>query len=220
MALIQGMSESLGRTVRDSLEYGKVFWVILDAVVPYLCSKQFWKKNADVSNIRFWRRLFELFRSLLPVASTATTPEYVPELLRRRKVENSVDYWGLVAAAHSITPTVVEQCVDMQERHICRIHLAEAVEQAMNDAESLNIANDFNDSQHWHDEYGSISEECKDYAEIYPEDEEIPRVDELSKVIDDNPRLDNEPDDDHDFTSARSSSSSSDEDIEEIFSDL
>ena len=47
--LTQGKAESLGRHVRESPDYGKVFWMILDSVVPYLCSKNFWQRNSDVA---------------------------------------------------------------------------------------------------------------------------------------------------------------------------
>ena len=88
------------------------------------------------------------------------------------------------------------------------------------ESESLDLARDFSDSQRWHDEYGSIPRECEDYAAIFPDDPEIPRVDEVLQVIDEYPRLDNEPDDIEDLPSQRSFSSSSDGDIRQIFSDL
>ena len=219
-ALIQGKAKALTRSARESSEFGKVFWMILDSVVPYLCSKQFWQKNSDVAAVVYWRRLFETLRSLLPLASVPSTPECVPELLRRRKSDSSVDYWGLVSAAHRIVPTVVEQCVDLRDREVCRVHLAEVVEQAIREAESLNLANDYNDSQQWHDEYGSIPDDCEDYATLFPDDDEIPGVAELSQVIEDCPRLEDQPDEGHDYSSLRSSSASSDTDIQQIFSDL
>ncbi len=109
--LTQGKATTIGRAVRESSDYGKIFWMILDSVVPFVCSRQFWQKNADVVFSLYWRRLFEVLRTLLPLASIATTPEYVPELLRRCRNEGSVDSWGLVAAAISTTlaqPTVVD----------------------------------------------------------------------------------------------------------------
>jgi len=220
-SLVQYNSETLVKTVRDSPHYGKAFWMILDAVVPYLCSKQFWQKNSDLAYILLWRKLFELLRTLLPLASTASTPDYVPELLRRQKVDDEVVYWGLVMAAHALVPTVVEQCVNMHERKTCRTHLANAVEQALEEAESLDLANNFHDSQDWYDDYcSSIPEDCEDYAALFPKDELIPRIDELSQVIEDFPRLEDEPDEEQDFVSLRTSSSSSDSDIQQIFSDL
>jgi len=96
----------------------------------------------------------------------------------------------------------------------------DAVKQALKEAETLNLANDFSDSQHWYDEYGSITEECEDYAELFPDDEEIPRIDELLQVIEDYPQIDDQPDEERDFSSLRSSSSSADDDIQQIFSDL
>ena len=220
LALIQGKSASLGRKVRVSSEFGGVFWMILDSVVPYVCSKQFWQHNSDVTSIVHWRRLFEVLRSLLPFASTPSTPEYVPELLRRRKTDNSVDYWGLVVAAHAIVPTVVEQSVEMQERDFCRKHLAHTIETAISEAGALDLENDFEDSQHWHDEYSSLPDDCEDYAELFPDDDEIPGIKDLSHIMEDCPRLDDQPDEDHDYLALRSSSSSSDDDIQQIFSDL
>ena len=131
-----------------------------------------------------------------------------------------MDYWGLVSAAHGIVPTVVEHCVDLRDREVYRVHLAESVEQALSEAESLNLANDYDDSQHWHDEYLSIPDDCEDYATLFPDDDEIPGVAELSQVIEDYPRLEDQPDEDHDYSSRRSSSASSDTDIQQIFSDL
>ncbi len=218
--LTQGKAASLGRAVRRSPDYGKIIWMILDSVVPFVCSRQFWQKNSDVAFVLYWRRLFEVLRALLPFASTAMTPEYVPELLRRRKHDDSVDYWGLVAAAHDIVPTIVEQCVDMRERETCRAHLAKTVKQAMGESESLDLADDYDDSQYWHDKYESTPDDCEDYAALFPDDEEIAKVTELTQVIEEYPRLEEQPDEDHDFVSLRSSSSSSDGDIQQIFSDL
>ena len=194
--------------------------MILDSVVPFVCCKQFWQKNSDVAFIFSWRKLFEALRTLLPLASIATTPEYIPELLRRHKNDDSVDYWGLVAAAHEIVPTIVEQCVDMRERETCRFHLAKTVEEGIDESDSLDLVQNYDNSQYWHDKYRSIPDDCEDYAVLFPDDEEIPRVSELSRLIDEYPRLEEEADEDHDFDSLRSSSSSSDFDIQQIFSDL
>ena len=112
--------------------------------------------------------------------------------------KSSVDYWGLVAAAHGLVPTVVEQCVDMREREACRTHLADAVERALNEAESLDLAHEFDDSQYWYEEYGSIPVDCRDYAFLFPDEEEIPRVKEISQVIEDYPQLEDQPDEDED----------------------
>lgn len=220
VALIIGRAKPITRSVRDSSEYGKVFWMVLDSVIPYLCSKKFWQKNSDIEAIVYWRRLFETLRSLLPLTSVPSTPEYVPELLRRWKSDSSVDYWGLVSAAHGIVPTVVEQSVDLGDREVCRAHLAKVVEQAISEMESLDLANDYNDSQYWHDEYRSIPEDCDDYATLFPDDDEIPGVAELAQAIEDNPKLEEQSDEDHDYSSQRSSSTSSDTDIQQIFSDL
>ncbi len=218
--LIQGNAATVGRAVRESPDYGKIFWMILDSVVPFVCSRQFWQRNAEVVFSRYWRRLFEVLRTLLPLASVAITPEYVPELLRRCRDEGSVDSWGLIAAAHAIVPTVVEQCVDMRERETCRVYLVETVKQAIRESESLDLASDYNDSQQWHDEYQSIPDDCEDYAGLFPDDEEIPEVDELAQLIEEYPRLEDQSDEEQDYTSLRSSSTSSDGDIQQIFSDL
>jgi hypothetical protein len=220
MALTQGKAKSLTRSARESSVFGKVFWMVLDTVVPYSCSKLFWQKNSDVEAVVDWRSLFETLRSMLPLASEPSTPEYVPELLRRWTSDRSVDYWGLVSAAHGIVPTVVEQCVDLRDRETFRVHLVEVVEQALSEADSLDLANDYDDLQCWHDEYVSIPHDCQDYATLFPDDGEIPRVAELLQVIEDYPRLEDQPDEDHDYCSLRSSSPSSDTDIQQIFSDL
>lgn len=218
--LSKGEEKQLTRSARELPDFGKVFWMVLDSVVPYVCSRQFWQKNSDIAAVIYWRRLFKALRSLLPFASMPSTPEYVPELLRRLKSDNSVDYWGLVSAAHGIVPTIVEQCVDLGAREACRLHLAEVVEQAINEAESLDLENDYDDSQYWHDEYRSIPEYCEDFATLFPYDDEIKGVEEMSQVIEEYPRLEGEPDEDHDYSALGSSSSSSDTDIYQIFSDL
>jgi hypothetical protein len=208
------------RAIRESSMYGKIFWMILDSVIPFVCSKQFWQKNFDAASILNWRSLFETLRSMLPFVFHAVTPVYVPELLQRRKDDTSVDYWGLVAAAHGIVPTVVEQCVDLRQREKCRLHLTELVDHAVNDSEDLDLEGDYNDSQHWYDDYQIVLYDCEDYTTLFPDDEGITKIDELSQVFDDYPQLEDNPDDDHDISSMRSSSSSSDGDILQIFSDL
>jgi hypothetical protein len=218
-ALVRGEGR-LTRSARESSDFGKAFWMVLDSVVPYLCTKQFWQKNSDVSAVVYWRRLFKTLRSLLPLASMPATPEYVPELLRRRKSDSSVDYWGLVSAAHGIVPTIVEHCVDLGEREACRDNLVKLVEQAISEVQTLDLANDYEESQYWHDYYSSIPDDCEDYATLFPDDDEIPGVADLSQAIEDHPRLEEEPEDDHDYSAPRSSSGSSDTDIQQIFSDL
>lgn len=214
-----GIKPPIGNA-RESSDLGAAFWLVLDTLVPHVCTKQFWQKNSDVQYIPFWRKLFETLRSLLPLTSVASTPEYVPELLRRRKLDNSVDFWGLVAAAHSIVPTVVEYCIDLQDREVCRLHLAAVAESALSEMESLDLTSNFNDSQQWHDEYQSAPKECEDYETLFPDDDEIPGVTELMEAIEQYPRLNEEPDDDHDYSSLSSSSASTDNDIQQIFSDL
>ena len=219
-ALVRGDGRRLTRSAQEASDFGKIFWMVLDSVVPYLCKKQFWQKNSDVIAIYNWRRLFETLRSLLPLASMPATPEYIPELLRRQKSDSSVDYWGLVSAVHGIVPTIVEHCVDLGEREECRVNLVKLVEQAISEVKSLDIASDYEESQTWHDEYGSIPIDCEDYAILFPDDDAIPGVAELSQAIEDYPRLEEESEDDHDYSVPRSSSGISNTDIQEIFSDL
>ena len=219
-ALFQGHAAPLKKAMRETTDFGKAFWMILDCVVPHLCSRSFWQRNVDEASVLLWRRLFESLRLLLPLSSIATTPEYVPELLRRRKDDDSVEYWGLVAAAHAIVPTVVEQCVDMQDREICRTHLAATIQSALDAAEEHDLEGDYSDSQSWYDDFGSLPEECEDYGKIFPEDEGVPRLDELAGVIENYPRLEGPSDNEPDFTPSRASSSSSDGEIQQIFSDL
>ena len=197
------------------------FWVIHDLVVPYVCSRQFWAANAGYAYVPHWRRLVQCLRQLLPMASVATTPEYIPELLRRLRDDSSVDYWGLVVAAHALIPTVVEQCIDMGEREGCRARLRALVDQAISEAESLDLADDYDASQSWHDEFGELPEKCRDYDDLFPDDEVIDSVSELEGIIEMCPRIEEKPDEDYDPDSIRPfSSSSSDDDITEMFSDL
>ncbi|MGB7511112.1 MAG: hypothetical protein WBP54_07460, partial [Pelodictyon phaeoclathratiforme] len=81
------------------------------------------------------------------------------------------------------------------------------------------LADDYSDSQQWYDEYDSISVDCEDYLILFPEDK-IPRMTELSKIIDDYPRLEDQSDKEEDYSSQRSLNSSSDTEIQELFSDL
>jgi hypothetical protein len=219
-ALVRGEASRLTRSAREASDFGKAFWLVLDSVVPYLCTMKSWQKNSDVIDVVKWRRLFENLRSLLPLASMPATPEYVPELLRIRKSDSSVDYWGLVSAVHGIVPTIVEHCVDLGEREACRVNLVKLVDQAISKVQSLDLAKDYEESQYWHDEYWSVPYECEDYATLFPDDDEIPGVAELSQAFEDHPRLEEEPEDDDDYSAPRSSSGSSDTDIQQIFSDL
>lgn len=211
-----------GRRLRESAEYPLVLWMIVDSVVPHACSLQFWQRNASQAYIPYWRRLFEALRVLLPVTAIPFTPIYIPEMLRRHKDENSVDYWGLVTAAHSIVPTIVEQCIDLQEREKCRIRLVETVNEAIDESKSLDLENNYDDSQYWHEKYKSVSDDCEDYESLFPEDEQIADASVVIQVFEDFPRLEQEPDDDdeHYSHSSISPSPESNADILEIFSDL
>jgi len=208
------------RCQRNSRTLGSTFWTILDLVMPHVCLKRFWQNNSKISDVVQWRRLFEILRLLLPLSSTPSIPEYIPELLGSFKVDRSVDYWGLVSAVHQIVPTIVEQCVDMREREVCRRYLAEEIERAIQNAESLSLEDNFDDSQYWYDEFGSVAEKCEDYAVSYPDDTSIPGVEKVMEIIDKYPLIEEEQDEDHESASMNFSSFSSDLEIHQIFSDL
>ena len=215
-----GRIDKLGRKLHDGTECTKTLWVILEACVQHACSKVFGRVNLDNSFIYYWRSLFEFLRKLLPLISTPATPEYVPEMLRRLRNDKSVDFWGLVTATHSILPTVVEQCLNLEDREICRKDLLKQVEEALTDAQIMDLEKDFDNSEYWHDTYGSLSRDCEDYMDLFPDDLPIEKTDEVAQIQEDFPRLEREPDYDHDFSDSRSSSSGTDSDILEIFSDL
>jgi hypothetical protein len=219
-AIVQHRGKRVSKGARNSSGLGKVFWMILDSVVPFLCSRQFWQRNSDVAAVAQWRKLFRTLRTLLPLAAAPATPEYVPELLRRRRSDRSVEYWGLVSAAHGIVPTIVEQCLDLSEREACREHLAQTAIQAVSESRSLDLANNREESQRWHDEYSSLSDRCQDYASLFPDDDEIEGLTEFLQIADDFPRLEDESDEDQDYSTPRSSSIASDTEIYRIFSDL
>ena len=211
---------SKGYALRSSGEYTKVSWIILDNVVQHACSSEFWEENASYSYLPHWRSLFQTLRELLSITSIPVTPTYVLELIRRHKDDYSVHFWGLVKAAHSIVPTVVEQCIDMSLRESCRRRLFQQVENALNEAEGFDLESDYDDSQHWHDEYGDLPEICEDYASLFPNDPSINCVEKLSQLVFDFPRLEYEPDYDDDRSLLASSSQGIDNDILMIFSDL
>jgi len=218
--LFHGKSKQLISRNNVSSNCCPVFWVVFDSLVPHLCSEKFWQKNSEFAGFLMkWRRLFEIFRYLLPLASLPLVPIYVPDLLKESENYISVDYWGLVMAAHAIVPTVVEQCIDMSSREMCRQHLMEIVEKAITDAESLNLADNYNDSDQWYDEYDSIAVDCEDYIMLFPDDE-IPGMIELSKIIDDYPRLEDQSDEEDDYSAQRALNSYSNIEIQELFSDL
>jgi Novel STAND NTPase 3 len=208
------------RNLRKSPALGKVFWMVLDLVVPYACRRQFWLKNSETADVAAWRRMFEHLRLLLPIVSTPVLPEYVPELLRRRKMDISVDYWGLVAAAEKLAPTIVEQSVDLREREKCRCYLVERVGNALTESEDMDLENCVDDSQRWHDEYYLIRSDSEDYAKLFPADEEIGQLAELCDLMDNFPRLSDPEGEGEDYSSLRSSERCTDEQIIEVFSDL
>jgi hypothetical protein len=208
------------RNLRLSIEYEKLLWMILDCIVPHACSKLFWQKNSEQAFILLWRRFFESLRILLPLVTAPCTPEYIPELLRRHKDNSSVDYWGMVHAMHNIVPTIVEQCIDLSIREQCRLHLSNAVDDALQESNNLNLEGDYYDSQHWYETYESILDDCKDYAELFPDDNSIAKLDDLVDLFDSYPRLEEGSDDDYHSLPSGLSSLDSNETIMEIFSDL
>lgn len=204
--------------------HSKVFCIIMDAVVPHACSKTFWEDNENNGITSEWRSLFELLRTFLPFISVSCIPEYVPEILKKHKDDLSVQYWGLVAAAQSILPTIVEQCIDLDDKKICRSGLCEKVKEGLKAAESHDLEFSCDDSQYWHDEYESLLEECEYYDGFFPEDGFTTDFCDFSNIFDDFPRLEQEGEGDKEDDSLRESSSLSplglDESILRIFSDL
>ncbi len=203
--------------------YPKVFYLIMDAVMSHACSKTFWENNAKNGFIPEWRSLFELLRELLPSTPTFFVPEYVPEMLSEYGYDASINYWGLVAAAHRILPIFVEKCVDLDDREDCRSEMFEKVKEAVEKAEDYDLECSYESSQDWHDEYESLLEECEDYDALFPEDDFKEYFGDFSKIFDDFPRLEQEAEYDKEDDYARDSnpsSSGSDESIFKIFSDL
>jgi hypothetical protein len=210
-----------GRRLRDSDSFPPVLWPILDLVVVYACKQEFWLRNMVNEILLKWRQMFETLRLLLPLASESIIPAYIPELLRRFDNKQLIDYWGLVAAAQSIAPTIVEQCVDSEGRFEFREGLIEQVQSALSDAEDYDLQDDIDDSNYWHDEYGSLAEICEDYESIFPDDKPIEKSEDVYDITENFPRLDYEPDEDHDYTSSsRSSTAISSDEIKSLFADL
>jgi len=209
-----------GHALRLSDDYTRVLWMILDSVVPHACSEEFWIENSSCTHLLTWRRLLQTLRELLPITGVPAVPTYVPELIERLKQESSVDFWGLVQEAHSIVPTIVEQCIDMSSREGCRVKLVEEVENALSEADGLDLESDYNDSQYWYGEYGNLSEDCEDYAKLFPDDPPIEGAGELSQLVDDYPPIEDEREYDQEIPSLTSSSLKRDDDILEIFMDL
>ncbi len=180
----------------------KVLRTILDMLLPHVCSKEFWQRNMNAGSSYVWRCLFDPMRQLLPLSGQPIIPFYIPELLRHLRDNSDPDYWGLVTAVHRICPTIVEQCVDFKERTECRDSLVAQVEEALSEAESLDLKGDIEDSNYWHDQYGSLPYDCRDYEELFPEDEPIRGWQEVEETIESYLRLEPEPDyeDERDYT--------------------
>ena len=209
-----------GQRLRSSGGFADVLWMILDTVVPHACTREFWAVNATYNDRSIWSKLFEALRTLLPITKVPSTPEYVPELLRRNTSERSVSYWCMVHAAHSMVPTVVEQCIDMDLRENCRKELEEQVEIALDESESLNLEDDYDDSHNWHDQFGDVYEQCQKYESCFPHDTDIERADDLLSLVLDYPRIEYEPDDDDERRLLASEFSGMDNHILSLFSDL
>ena len=129
-----------------------------------------------------------------------------------------MEFWGTVVAAHSLVPTIVEQCVNFEDRLECGKALAEKVDEALEEAKDCDLESDFDNSNNWHDQYEYLPDECRDYEEIFSEDDPIDNWEDVEATLENYPRIEQEPDYEH--VPRSSSSSSSFDDVRAIFSDL
>ncbi|MGR3174437.1 MAG: nSTAND3 domain-containing NTPase [Candidatus Scalindua sp.] len=211
-----------GRGLIDDISFPMVLWPVLDLVATHACSQDFWRHNMMSNELLYkWRQMFETFRLLLPLVSEPILPVYIPELLRRNENKELIDYWGLVSAAHSLAPTIVEQCVDLKDRTEFRLGLIEEVQNALTEEDEYDLENDFDDSTCWHDKYGSLADTCRDYEITFPDDDPIENWEDVSDIIENFPRIEYEPDQDDDYIRPSDSTNviSSDE-IKGLFEDL
>lgn len=209
------------KNLRQSSKLTNSFWTIVDTIIPHVCSNKFWLVNSSdqsKANLFYWRSIFKNIRKLLLITDTLMTPEYIPELLTTFSDLMSVDYWGLAATAHEIAPLLVERHIDLNQKEICRQRLIKMVSDAIEETNEIDLEENYEDSQQWHDTYESLPDDCNDYAAIFPYDEEIPRVDELKNIFDQYPRLEQEPE--VDYYAARVSKSEQSQEILHLFSDL
>jgi hypothetical protein len=79
------MIEEKELVVRKSSMYGTIFWMVLDNVVPFVCSKQFWQNNCDKIHAFYWERLLNTLRTLLPYAVDTVIPFIFQIFYRRLK---------------------------------------------------------------------------------------------------------------------------------------
>jgi len=207
-----------GGKLRNSENIPSILWTTLDLTISHACNASFRQCDFRKRYIFTWRRLLENMRLLLPLTLSPTIPSYLPGLIKEFEDKEDVEFWGLVVAAHSIAPTVVEQVVNFEDRSKCKNALINSVREALEDADSYDLEEDYDDSNCWHDDYGSLADECKDYESIFPDDKPIENWRDVEDTLENFPRLDPEPEPD-DFPSYSPSTSAS-EDIRAIFSDL
>ena len=219
-SLAEGKKDLHPSALRKSSMYGTIFWMVLDNVVPFVCSKQFWQNNCDKIHAYYWERLLNTLRTLLPYAVDAVIPLYIPDLLQKAEDRTLVDYWQLVITASKIVPTIVEQCVDLRDREECREYMVLQIGYALDSAEEYDLEGDYDASQQWHDDYQSVYDECEEYVMLFPDDESMSGMDKLKQIIDNYPRLEDYSDEEREMPAVKSDSSSSDKDILEMFSDL
>jgi len=207
-----------GRKLRKSKNIPSILWITLDLTISHACNVSFRRCNLSNKHVFMWRRLLENMRLLLPLSLSPIIPSYLPELIKGLEDKEDVEFWGLVVAAHSIAPTVVEQVVNFEDRSECKNALINIVREALEEADDFDLENDYDYSNSWHDDYGSLADECKNYESIFPDDKPIENWKDVEDTLENFPRLDPEPNPD-DFPSYSPSTSAS-EDIRAIFSDL
>ncbi len=206
------------RKLRDSDNFPEILWITLDLVLTHACDDSFWLNNIHEEYVPSWRRLLDKMRLLLPMHLSPIIPSFLSGLIRRLEDKKNVELWGLAVAAHSIAPTVVEQCLNFEDRLECRKALVDRVREALDDAESSDIEADYDDSNYWHDQYETLIDECRDYEYIFPEDEPIENLEDVEGILENFPRIGEEPD--YDDIPPSSSTTSASEDIKTIFADL
>ncbi|MHC4184164.1 MAG: hypothetical protein ACYSR0_12525, partial [Planctomycetota bacterium] len=210
---------------RENSNLPKIFWIILDSVVQNACLKQFWLNNKKDTNKYYnWCQMLKSLRQLLPFSLHSIIPEYIPELLCLLLTDfdsSNVYNWSVIIAANNIAPTIVEKYIGLNERKKCLGELEQLVESALSDADSYDLESNYSESNEWHNTYESIPDECLEYEFLFPSDEIVGDWRKVEEIIDDFPRLEDEPDYDED-REYRSSHSifNEDKDIKELFSDL
>jgi len=206
------------RRLRDSDNFPEILWITLDLVLTHACDESFWLNNIHEEYVPSWRRLLEKMRLLLPMHLSPIIPSFLSGLIRSLEDKKNVELWGLAVAAHLIAPTIVEQCLNFEDRLECREALVDRVREASDDAKSSDLESDYDDSNYWHDQYESLPDECRDYEYIFPEDEPIENLEDVEGILENFPRIEEEPD--YDDIPPSSSRTSASEDIKTIFSDL